>query len=160
VKVIKSGQLKGLYDFDLSKEYFLDSLCKIDERLLQKNDVLINSTGVGTAGRVGIFTLDGDFVVDSHITILRFNDKVEPAYIMYFLVFHYGFDVIEKMATGSSGQIELGLSTIKNIEILLPSLEVQKEIVKKIEDRQKLIKPLIALVSNLNSQMRDKINML
>jgi type I restriction enzyme M protein len=158
VRVIKSGQLRGFYEFDLSKEYFLEQEFKVGDKLLRKNDLLINSTGVGTAGRVGLFNLDGNFVADSHITIIRFNDDVISAYIMYFLAFYYGFDIIEKMATGSSGQIELRLSTIKNINIKLPNIKIQKEIVTKIEKEQTLIEPLTELILNLRLQMKTKID--
>ena len=45
------------------------------KRQLQKGDILINSTGRGTAGRVTLFNLDGDYVADSHITIVRLDEK-------------------------------------------------------------------------------------
>jgi type I restriction enzyme S subunit len=93
---------------------------------------LINSTGVGTAGRVTLFDLDGDFLVDSHITIFRPNEKVISKLALYSLA-HIGFDKIEKMANGSSGQIELSLETIKQITISVPSLSEQQRIVAEIE---------------------------
>lgn len=92
---------------------------------------MINSTGVGTAGRVTLFDLDGDFVADSHITIFRTNDKVLPKFALYSLA-HIGFKTIEKMANGASGQIELTLSTIGNIAFFVPDLETQKSIIAQI----------------------------
>ncbi|MFR9611348.1 MAG: restriction endonuclease subunit S [Rikenellaceae bacterium] len=101
---------------------------------MQKGDILINSTGVGTAGRVTMFDFDGDFVADSHITILRIDPTIaDPTYVLYALGIGIGFKNIEKMAQGQSGQIELSLTIIQNIQIPLPSLTTQKEIVAKIE---------------------------
>lgn len=134
IQIIKSGQARGYKKFDFSSKHFVDNSFIIDERLLQKGDILINSTGVGTAGRVTLFNLDGQFVVDSHITILRPNiEKTLPEFVLYSLA-NIGFKKIENMAMGQSGQIELSISTIQNIKIPLPSLAEQKEIVSKIEE--------------------------
>lgn len=132
IQIIKSGQARGYEKFDFSTKYYASTNFVLDERKLQKGDILINSTGVGTAGHVTLFNLDGDYCVDSHITIFRPNERVIPKYALYALA-DIGFKNIEKMANGASGQIELSLSVIKNIEIPLPSLEQQKAIVAQIE---------------------------
>lgn len=132
IQIIKSGQARGYEKFDFSTKYYASTNFVLDERKLQKGDILINSTGVGTAGRVTLFNLDGYYCVDSHITIFRPNERVIPKYALYALA-DIGFKNIEKMANGASGQIELSLSVIKNIEIPLPSLEQQKAIVAQIE---------------------------
>ena len=133
IQIIKSGQARGIKEFDFSKKHFVDEKFVLDERKLEKGDILINSTGVGTAGRVTMFDLDGTFVVDSHITILRPNKKqVLPDFILQSLV-KIGFKNIEAMAQGQSGQIELSLSTIQNIKISLPSFSEQQKIVSEIE---------------------------
>ena len=44
------------------------------------------------------------------------------------------------MAKGASGQIELSLGIIKNIEIKTPTLQTQKEIITKIESYELKIK--------------------
>lgn len=140
IQIIKSGQARGYNEFDFSKRYYVSDDFISDERNLQKGDILINSTGVGTAGRVTLFNLDGDYVVDSHITIVRLNkEKVLPRYVLYALA-NIGFKNIEAMATGQSGQIELGLTTINSIKIPLPSIEKQREIVAEIEKIEKIWK--------------------
>lgn len=133
IQIIKSGQARGYCHFDFSKHYFVSENFVSDERNLQKGDVLINSTGVGTAGRVTLFNLDGEYVVDSHVTIVRPNtEKVLPKYMLYALA-DIGFKNIEAMANGQSGQIELALNTVCGIKIPLPSLEIQQKIVAEIE---------------------------
>ena len=133
IQIIKSGQIRGLRNFDFSKKYYASHSMKADDRLLQKGDLLINSTGVGTAGRVNLFDLDGQYFVDSHVTILRLDQtRLLPVYLLYQLYFNIGFKNIEKMATGQSGQIELAPDTIANIKIPVPNIEEQKRIVAKI----------------------------
>ncbi|MFR9498213.1 MAG: restriction endonuclease subunit S [Rikenellaceae bacterium] len=133
-QIIKSGQARGFRAFDFKQKFYVADSFILDERKLQKGDILINSTGVGTAGRVTMFDFDGDFVADSHITILRIDPTIaDPTYVLYALGIGIGFKKIEKMAQGQSGQIELSLTIIQNIQIPLPSLTTQKEIVSKIE---------------------------
>jgi len=120
-------------EFDFSQKHYVAENFISDERNLVKGDILINSSGVGTAGRVTLFDLDGDFVVDSHITIVRFNKEVvNPKYALYAFA-NIGFKTIEKMATGQSGQIEISLPIINNIRIPLPPIEIQNKIVSEIE---------------------------
>lgn len=129
VQIIKSGQARGYLDFDFSTKYYLAENTELDERKLQKGDILINSTGVGTAGRVTLFELDGDYAADSHITIFRPNSEVLPAFVLLVLSSVVGFKTLEKMADGSSGQVELSIETIKNIKIPTPPIPVQQKIV-------------------------------
>ena len=132
IQIIKSGQARGWFDFDFSERHYVDESFVIDERKLEKGDLLINSTGVGTAGRVTYFGEEGDFVVDSHITIFRPNqDLILPKYALCALGI-IGFDNIENMALGQSGQIELSLDIIGNIKIPVPPIDVQKQIVEEI----------------------------
>lgn len=132
IQIIKSGQARGWFDFDFSEKHYVDETFVIDERKLVRGDLLINSTGVGTAGRVTYFGEDGDFVVDSHITIFRPNQNlILPEYALCVLGV-IGFDNIENMALGQSGQIELSLDIIGNIKIPVPPIDVQKQIVEEI----------------------------
>lgn len=133
IQIIKSGQARGYQEFDFTERHFVDDGFVSDERNLLKGDILINSTGVGTAGRVTLFDLDGDYVADSHITIVRLDEDLAlPKYVLYALA-KIGFKNIEMMANGQSGQIELPLETISNIKIPLPPLDVQRAIVHEME---------------------------
>jgi len=154
IQIIKSGQARGYNEFDFSKRYYVSENFVSDERNLQRGDILINSTGVGTAGRVTLFDLDGDFVVDSHITIVRLNqEKAVPKYVLYALA-NIGFKNIEAMANGQSGQIELALPTVNGIKIPMPPLDKQKEIVAQIEDIEKEIAFLEADISRAEERKK------
>lgn len=132
IQVIKSGQARGRFEFDFTEKHYAQSGFKLDERQLKPGDLLINSTGKGTAGRVTYFDLPGTFVVDSHVTIFRTNEKLHPKFGLYSLD-RIGFKTLESLAHGSSGQIELSLDTIGQIEIPLPAIKIQNEIVFECE---------------------------
>ena len=96
---------------DLSKR-------KITEgKTLEKYDVLINSTGVGTLGRVAQFFGDsGTATVDSHVTIVRPNSlKIDPVYFGYLIKSKQY--LIESFAEGSTGQTELARNSVKELEV-------------------------------------------
>lgn len=132
IQIIKSGQARGWFDFDFSERHYVDDSFVLDERKLVKGDLLINSTGVGTAGRVTYFGEDGDFVADSHITIFRPNQNLILSQYALCVLGRIGFVNIENMALGQSGQIELSLDIIGNIKIPVPPIDVQRQIVEEI----------------------------
>ncbi|KGE19396.1 hypothetical protein PWYN_08635 [Paenibacillus wynnii] len=159
IQIIKSGQARGLFEFDFSKEHFVSSEFVLDERKLQRGDLLLNSSGVGTAGRVTFFDLEGDFVVDSHISILRFNKElIDSRYALY--VFNWvGFKNLESLALGQSGQIEISYETIANFKIPLPPKHIQEKIVKEIntiEQKEKILRNKLLEANNqLNKVFSD-----
>lgn len=154
LQIIKSGQARGFYKFDFTEKHFTDENFIVDERKLKKQDILINSTGQGTAGRVTFFDLDGNYVVDSHITILRVNDLVFAKYVFTCLL-RFGFKYLESLAKGASGQIELDLETIRNLEIPLPPLDIQQKIVDECEIVDKNVLEKIKNIEDYNTQLKS-----
>lgn len=108
-----------------------------EDEFLIDGDIVINSTGGGTMGRVGIFR-ESDrignmrIVPDSHVTVVRVIDGVNEKYLFYML--KYNQKVLEGAGEGSTNQKELKPITIMNLVIPLPPLEEQKRIVAKIEE--------------------------
>ena len=155
IQIIKSGQARGYSEFDFSQRYYVSDGFISDERNLVKGDILINSTGVGTAGRVTLFDLNGDFVVDSHITIVRLDQtKALPKYVLYAFA-NFGFKNIEKMANGQSGQIEISLPIINNMRIPLPPINKQKDIISEIEVIEAEIKRVEAEIADIEDKKKQ-----
>ena len=98
------------------------------EKYLQCGDILINSTGVGTVGRVALVkSMHRQTTVDGHVTIVRINKTVaDPMYVYYCLYRRQGD--IALLAKGSTGQVELSRAAISDISIDLPDLDTQKKI--------------------------------
>lgn len=125
---------------DLSLAKFIDEsvLSKYDEvEFLQNNDIIINSTGTGTLGRVGIFNSTDNpqnliILPDSHVTTIRLTELVYCYYMFYCLKNFQSY--FEKCGDGSTKQKELKPETIKNVFVPLPPLAEQKRIVAKIEN--------------------------
>ena len=99
-----------------------------EDRLLQPLDVLVNSTGVGTLGRVGqIKELPEPATVDSHVTIVRADPKkVYPPYLGYAL--RSNQTAIELLAEGSTGQTELSRMRLQELSVPVPPYDEQRAI--------------------------------
>lgn len=93
---------------------------KVTEKWLKKNDVLINSTGVGSLGRTAqVWFEPSKLVVDSHITIVRTANPKHAIYLGFWVFEHEKF--IESLHTGSTGQTELPRDHVKAIRFVLPN---------------------------------------
>ena len=99
------------------------------EKILKPGDVLINSTGTGTAGRVAqIWSIPVPTTIDGHMILLRPTEEMDLLY--------YGYAIkacalqIANFAEGSTGQTEINRNRLKNeINIKYPtSLKEQHKI--------------------------------
>ena len=89
------------------------------DKWVKRWDTLINSTGVGSLGRVGIVYFDMDNVaIDSHITVVRPKSALVRHYVGRNLLNRQL--EIENMAIGSTGQTELPKDRVKSLPIILP----------------------------------------
>ena len=89
------------------------------DKWVKRWDTLINSTGVGSLGRVGIVYFDMDNVaIDSHITVVRPKSALVRHYVGRNLLNRQL--EIENMAVGSTGQTELPKDRVKSLPIVLP----------------------------------------
>lgn len=100
-------------------------------------DIIINSTGNGTLGRVGIYrTSDNSdnkpIVPDSHVTVIRPLPAMSVWYLFYCLKYYQPY--MEKLGSGSTNQTELGAGKVKELLIPIPPIAEQKRIVAKIEE--------------------------
>ncbi|HGR0764902.1 TPA: restriction endonuclease subunit S, partial [Streptococcus pneumoniae] len=101
-------------------------------------DLMWNSTGLGTLGRLAIYHENKNpyvwAVADSHVTVIRVLSGVINCHFIYnFLSSPIVQSVIEEKASGSTKQKELLTKTIKEYLIPLPPLPEQSRIVDKIE---------------------------
>jgi len=89
-------------------------------------DVLINSTGVGTLGRVAqVYEELENCTVDTHVTIARAASNTDLDYYGCCLLSHQ--ETFERLGIGATGQTELGRGAIAEIELVVPPTEVQRQ---------------------------------
>lgn len=120
------------------------------ERYVRENDILINSTGAGTAGRIAqIATVPQDTTVDGHMIILRANDKVLQRYLGYALKAHQ-WEVLQ-LDEGSTGQTELNRERLLD-EIMISYPETYSE-------QEKIVQLLESIDQKMlvNTQLNDNL---
>lgn len=94
---------------------------------LYPRDLLINSTGTGTLGRIAIFNLDKEYLADSHVTIVRTKSELSEKFLYYLLQSNIYQDYIYSvLSPGATKQIELSRWGLSNTPILIPPLFTQQ----------------------------------
>lgn len=121
---------KALYlNEDLLKRYN-------EEDFVKANDIVINSTGGGTMGRVGfvepaVVNIPEKIVPDTHVTLVRANTNI----ILERYLYTYCKSMqptMESLGVGSTNQTELRPEIISNLNVPLPPIEEQQRIVEKL----------------------------
>ena len=144
--------------FDMSSARFvaddsLDSYGK--ERFLCEGDLLWNSTGTGTAGRVATYQSREKViaVADSHVTVIRLAN-CSPRYLWCVIASPWVQSRIQpshsdSLVSGTTQQVELNTSTVRALPIPLPPSEEQSRIVAKVDE-------LTALCDKLEAQQQAR----
>lgn len=122
-------------DLTVAKQITIESLADYEDiRFIRDGDLLWNSTGTGTIGRViQIANPPKKLVCDSHVTIVRCLE-VEPEYVRIWLRSDHVYAVIEDRASGSTNQVELTSQMVINQLIPLPPIKEQRRIVAKVDE--------------------------
>ncbi len=96
----------------------------VQDRLLRVGDVLVNSTGIGTLGRVGqLLLVDEDTIVDSHVTVVRADERI-VSWNYLGIDLSGRMDEIEALGEGSTGQTELSRARLLSLLTLVPPREL------------------------------------
>ncbi|MBR2564282.1 MAG: restriction endonuclease subunit S [Paenibacillus sp.] len=106
-----------------------------EDEYMRDGDIIINSTGTGTLGRVGVYHSSDNpsaipIVPDSHVTVVRASGYVHPSYL--YLCLKAMQSSIENMGEGSTNQKELKPLTIQQLRIPLPPYAEQIMICKRV----------------------------
>lgn len=145
----KCVQWSGL-DLSAARMITMESLADYDEvRFLRDGDLLWNSTGTGTIGRViRLIQPPIRLVCDSHVTVVRCLGVV-PEYVRTWLRSDHVYGGIEGRAAGSTNQVELtGQMAISQL-VPLPPLAEQHRIVAKVDE-------LMALCDRLEAARAER----
>lgn len=131
-----------------------------DYALVQAGDVLVTSTGRGTAGRAALAPdLGQPFTVDSHVSIVRPSlDRVLPEYLAW--VFSWRQADLESLQSGSTTQTELSPVAIGSLIIPIPPLVEQFRIVDLLAAVDAQINALEEELSRCECTYRNALSLL
>lgn len=141
---IRSGELKDNRILESEKKITELGLRESNTKLFPKNTVLIALTGA-TTGKTAI--LDIEACTNQSVTGIMPSSKFIPEYVWYYLRLNY--ERIKNKSYGRAQQhIRQGI--IEDLDILLPNIERQKEIVKIFKE--------VELLKEQSKIMREKID--
>jgi type I restriction enzyme S subunit len=143
--------------FQLEKAQFIEPTTLSaygEERYVQDGDLLWNSTGHGSLGRIIVFKerFKGKYpiiVADSHVTVIRPSKSINPDYLFCWFAGPIVQDEINDKSTGTTNQTELPVGTVLAYDIPLPPLPEQHRIVAKVEE-------LMALCDRLEAAQQQR----
>lgn len=127
--------------FSIEKAKFIEpqSISSYNEEyFLQDRDLMWNSTGLGTLGRMAIYYMILNpyelAVADSHVTVIRpYKTHIVSEYLYYYFASNTVQSVIEDRSDGSTKQKELATKTVKAYLVPIPPFAEQQRIVQKIK---------------------------
>tara|TARA_R110000851_G_scaffold333554_1_gene516487 strand:+ start:78558 stop:79760 length:1203 start_codon:yes stop_codon:yes gene_type:complete len=124
-----------------------------EEKAVRLGDILINSTGTGTLGRVAqVWDECEKTCVDTHVTIVRPATYIPYLWLGYCLL---GMERrLEDMGEGATNQKELKRQYVADISILRPSNSLMEMFHNTVLDNTKQIQNLMKTNKSL-SQTRD-----
>lgn len=119
---------KGFIDIDSMKFHHNKNISSTSRGVINENDLLIASTGGGVLGKVAYINIPVEkFIADSHVTIIRNNDRQSNKFLYYF--YSVNFALINAiLAQGSTNQTELQRDWLINMFLSSPPIEEQKQI--------------------------------
>ena len=133
--------------------------------ILQHHDICINSTGTGTAGRVGLWEQPKDdnyYFVDTHVTILRLQlERANPKFITDLLQTPQLQNRLEvECIFGGTNQVELSRTDLAKLSLNIPPLKEQQKIATVLWAADAEIETLTAQLAALRSQKRGMMQRL
>jgi type I restriction enzyme S subunit len=129
VKVLNQRCIRNGIVQEEAIKYHNIKLRKFDKKYyLQPNDILINSMGVGTLGRISQVTkVYGEYLIHNCITIIRANKQIIKPLILGYNIKSMQL-LFENMAQGSTGQTSLKNKQLDEIYMLVPNMRVQNNV--------------------------------
>lgn len=115
-----------------------------ENKQVRFGDVLINSTGVGTLGRVAqVYSNFELCTVDTHVTIARSSESTDLDFFGCALLSQQ--ENFERLGVGATGQTELGRAVIGQVELVVPPNALQARF-------GALVRPMRVAATTLSSQ--------
>jgi type I restriction enzyme S subunit len=100
---------------------------------VQKNDILITITGANVTKTALVEVELEDAYVSQHVALVRLSDTRFSKFLFYWIIsLGHGRHQLHAAAYGQ-GKPGLNLDNIRDVEIAIPSLSEQKEIIRRVE---------------------------
>ena len=122
-----------------------------DNEFLKNGDILLNSLGGGSVGRIGFYNLkDNEYLTDGHLIIYRPNKSTNNKFLYYCL--YSKQKELEDMAVGSTNQCFLNVSDIYKMPLPSPCINEQARIADFLD---KKVSEIDAVISKTKESIEE-----
>ena len=134
---LTSGETSNMFITETKKHISKEAADSKKLEMVPKGSLVIARSGQGsTRGQTSLCLID-TYVNDGLITIIPDNTKVLPRYLLYNLIHRY--DEIRQLSDSNSCRGNINATILSNLNIMLPELEVQNNIVNLVSKFDDLI---------------------
>jgi type I restriction enzyme M protein len=156
VATTKAAQENGIVNEDL---YFIPrKIVKKENQILIEDDILISiANSLNLLGRTTYINKEHEGITfGAFMGLIRVNkDKILPKYLYSMLRTPFSKEYFEGNANTTTNISNLSSTALLDYPIVLPPLNVQKEIVEQIEVKQKAIEGAREVIKNLERERDD-----
>jgi len=155
VLVVKTLNLKHEYlDFSEADHVTQEFFEAHREAEIKKNDILLSSTGEGR-GKVDIYDLEEAAIADTHISIIRLTDNVNPYYVLYFMRSLLGKLQLETLEMAIKGTPEIYWYQLEQMRIIDLPRKKQDTIVEEVRAELQELQHQRAEIQKLRDQIDE-----
>lgn len=157
--VLRMNNIKdGYLDFSNLKHISLQEKTR-KSLLLMEGDILINRTNSKElVGKSAVFHGSDEYVFASYLIRVRLEkDQAIPDYVAYCINSIFGRQQIDALSRQIIGQANINSQELRSLYIPLPPLDVQREIMKRIEVGRSQIVQQLETVNHLHYQTQIDI---
>ncbi len=156
--VVKIGNVDKRGDLDVSDAQYFNYNDSLSKFLVFKDDILVAMTGA-TVGKVAVSQFD-NLLLNQRVGLVRpEEDKISKHFLKYILLSDVFYNFCQNQA-GGGAQGNISPSQIKNYEIPLPPLAIQKTIAEKIGAERALVESAKKLIEIYEQKMKDFLSKL
>lgn len=129
-----------------------------EDRKCKINDILLTVDGGSSIGKAVLFDLEGNYSIDSHVTILR-PKNISPLVVVYLLASPMGQLQFQRAESGASGQTAVTEDDIRRFKFpLKDKVFLEKEVIKIDKARKEIERDKKMLEEKLTAAWIDFSN--
>ena len=130
----------GQFEYKNLAHITYEQATQLDNVTIEPNDVLLNITGASVARCCIVPTDILPARVNQHVCIVRCNDSIMAKFLNYLLIDNNCQDLLWNIAGGGATREAITKQQIENLQIILPSIELQQQFADFVQqvDKSKL----------------------
>ena len=157
IKELKNGEVR-FFDDTAYIDMAIDD--DFEKYIIEEGDILFALTGdpvhksnpLSWVGRVAVYKHKKKALLNQRVCKLVPSDKINPKYIYYFFRQFDNFYKLASMATGSASQANISTKSIENMDIDIPTIDIQDKVVEYLDMLSRKIDINNKINNNLEQQ--------